>query len=47
MGKSLKEIVVGSGAALVLLAFLLGFDLSVFILPVELVHYKGVLVFQG
>lgn len=44
MGKSLKEIVVGSGAALVLLAFLLGFDLSVFILPVSLVVLLGLIL---
>ncbi len=48
MGKWIREIIIGAGAALVVLAFLLGIDLTVLVLPVSLVILaKMVLSRQG
>ncbi len=44
MGKWLREIIVGAGAALIVLAFLSGVDLTVLVLPVSLVVLAGILL---
>lgn len=44
MGRRLREIIVGAGAALIVLAFVLGIDLTVLLLPASLVILVGMVL---